>query len=104
MFAIARAVARRPLPALCVVGLIGFLAFGQSPAEKPADPWGAAPPAVEAEASSQDSMLSKAVDTAADYAEKADSTGTVAKVRGTVETTASGLDNSANAVAKATGN
>lgn len=104
MFAIARAVARRPLPALCVVGVIGFLAFGQTPEKKPTDPWGSAPAAAEADAAAKDSVLAKAVDSAADYVEKADSTGTVAKVRGTVETTASGLDNSANEVAKATGN
>lgn len=104
MFAIARAIARRPLPALCVVGVIGFLAYGQKPEEKPADPWGAAPVVAEADATPKDSMLSKAVDTAADYAEKADGTGTVAKVRGTVETTADSWDNSATQVAKATGN
>lgn len=104
MFAIARAIARRPLPALCVVGVIGFLAFGQTPEKKPTDPWGSAPAAAEADATAKDSVLAKAVDSAADYVEKADSTGTVAKVRGTVETTASGLDNSANEVAKATGN
>ena len=104
MFAIARAVARRPLPALCVVGIIGFLAFGQTSEKKPADPWNTAPVATEAQAGSEDSMLSKAVDSAADYVEKADSTGTVSKVRGTVETTAGSFDNSANEVAKATGN
>lgn len=104
MFAIARAVARRPLPALCVVGIIGFLAFGQTSEKMPADPWGSAPAPVEADAAPKDSMLSKAVDSAADYVEKADSTGTVAKVRGTVETTAGSFDNSASEVAKATGN
>lgn len=104
MFAIARAIARRPLPAIVVVGVIGFLAYEQRPEQKPADPWSAAPVNAEAPAKPKDSMLSKAVDSAADYVEKADSTGTVAKVRGTVVTTADSWDTSAGEVAKATGN
>jgi hypothetical protein len=104
MFAIARAVVRRPLPVICVVGVIGFLAMGQSEKEKPSDPWSAQPVAAQAEAGTKDSIISQAVDSAADYVENADSTGTVSKVRGTVETTAGSLDDSASKVAKATGN
>ncbi|MBF9151371.1 hypothetical protein [Novosphingobium jiangmenense] len=104
MFAIARAVVRHPLPVVCVVGVIGFLAMGQSEKDKPADPWSAQPVVAQAEDGAKDSMISQAVDSAADYVEKADSTGTVSKVRGTVETTASSLDDSAGKVAKATGN
>ncbi|MGV3511712.1 MAG: hypothetical protein ACO1OX_06870 [Novosphingobium sp.] len=104
MFAIARAIVRRPLPVIAIVGVIGFLAFGQSDDEKPADPWATRPAAAHADMESKDSVFSKAVDSAADYVEDADSTGTVSKVRGTVETTASSWENSADKVGKATGN
>ena len=104
MFAIARAIVRRPLPAICVVGIIGFLALGQAEKQKPADPWNAKPAAAQADAGSEGSIIGKVVGSAADYAEQADSTGTVAKVRGTVETSASSWEGSADKVGKATGN
>jgi len=104
MFAIARAIVRRPLPAICVVGIIGILALGQAEKQKPADPWSAKPVAAQANADAEGSLIGKAVGSAADYVERADSTGTVAKMRGTVETSASSWEDSADKVGKATGN
>lgn len=104
MFAIARAIVRRPLPVIAVVGIIGFLAVEQSGKDQPADPWATRPVAAQAGMDSKDSVFSKAVDSAADYVEDADSSGTVSKVRGTVDTSASSWENSADKVNKASGN
>ncbi len=101
MFAVARAIVRRPIPVLCIAGILGFLAMPSSEKPKSADPWSAAP-AVSAEPASQDSILAKAASKAADMAAKADSTGTVAKVRGTVETSASSWETTSDAVGAAT--
>lgn len=104
MFAIARAIVRRPLPAICAVGVIGFLAMGQSGDEKPSDPWASQPVAAKAEVGADESIMSKAVGSAADYVERADTTGTVSKMRSTVETSATSWEDSADKVGKATAN
>ncbi|MDT0508196.1 hypothetical protein [Novosphingobium sp. MMS21-SN21R] len=100
MFAVARAIVRRPIPVLCIAGIIGFLAMPSSEKSKPADPWSAAP-VTSPEPTSQDSIIAKAASKAADLAAEADSTGTVAKVRGTVETSASSWETTSEAVASA---
>lgn len=103
MFAVARAVVRRPVPFLCVAAVIGYLAMSANEKPKKVDPWGPTV-AQEAPAAEKDSMFGKAAAKAADLVTEADTTGTVAKVRGTVETTANSWENTSTAVGEATGN
>lgn len=103
MFAVARAIVRRPLTFLCVAAVIGYLAMSANEKPKNVDPWSPTD-AQEASAADTDSMFGKAAAKAADLVTEADTTGTVAKVRGTVETTASSWENTSTAVGDATGN
>lgn len=103
MFAVARAVVRRPLPFLCIAAVGGYFAVSANETPKKIDPWGPAT-AQAAPLADNDSMFGQAAAKAADIVTKADSTGTVAKVRGTVETTANSWENTSTAVGQATGN